>query len=572
MAIRRTGTDELLARAGADPARLRDVHREAERAGISAVESAQRLQLVEARPLARALAEALGVPFAEAVDQDALDLDLVRPLSLAMAREAGVLPLHRDGDAVRVAIADPRALAMLEDLRLLYRAPVRPVVVPADVLREATNKAYDRAARSASAVMEEIEEESRGDDLAENLSLNEDLLDDPNQAPIIRFVNTLLTQAVKDRASDIHIEPFERELVVRFRIDGVLYEIVKPPPKLQASIVSRVKIMSGLNIAEKRIPQDGRIRTRFAGREIDLRVSTLPVRHGERVVMRILEKGQVFNLDQIGMASETVGNFRRLIQRPHGILLVTGPTGSGKTTTLYSALAEINAPDLNILTIEDPIEYELRGIGQTQVNPKIDLTFASALRAHLRQDPDVIMVGEIRDKETADNAVQASLTGHLVFSTLHTNDAATAFSRLVDMGVEPFLVSSSLLAVLAQRLVRRLCPHCKVPYEPSDVELHEAGIARSRVAGHVVFKAGGCATCLQTGYKGRAGIYELLMVSDGVRQLVMSGATAGAVKRKAVEEGMATLRDDGVRQVLAGLTSIDEVMRVTQEDSAAELD
>jgi general secretion pathway protein E len=274
-------------------------------------------------------------------------------------------------------------------------------------------------------------------------------------------VNTLLTQAIKDRASDIHIEPFEKELVVRFRIDGVLYEIVKPPPRLQASIVSRVKIMSGLNIAEKRIPQDGRIRIRMAGREIDLRVSTLPVRHGERVVMRILEKGEVFSLDGVGMEAQELNTFRRYIRRPHGIILVTGPTGSGKTTTLYSALSEINKPDLNILTIEDPIEYELKGIGQTQVNSKINLSFASALRAHLRQDPDVIMVGEIRDKETADNAVQASLTGHLVFSTLHTNDAAGTFTRLIDMGVEPFLVASSLLMVLAQRLVRRLCPECK---------------------------------------------------------------------------------------------------------------
>ena len=379
-------------------------------------------------------------------------------------------------------------------------------------------------------------------------------------------MNSLLSNAVKDRASDIHIEPFEKELVVRFRIDGVLYEIVKPPPKLHASIVSRVKIMAGLNIAEKRIPQDGRIRTRFAGREIDLRVSTLPVRHGERVVMRILEKGTVFSLDGVGMAKDTVALFREVIQRPHGIVLVTGPTGSGKTTTLYSALAEINAPDLNILTIEDPIEYELRGIGQTQVNPKIDLTFASALRAHLRQDPDVILVGEIRDKETADNAVQASLTGHLVFSTLHTNDAATAFTRLIDMGVEKFLVTSSLLAVLAQRLVRRLCPQCKLAYTPLDAQLAEAGLTRAMVAGHTVYKAVGCPACLTTGYKGRTGIYEFLAVHDDVRELVLQNAPAISVARRARELGMRSLRNDGIRVVLEGGTSLDEVMRVTQED------
>jgi general secretion pathway protein E len=371
---------------------------------------------------------------------------------------------------------------------------------------------------------------------------------------------------VKDRASDIHIEPFEKELVVRFRIDGVLYEIVKPPPKLQASIVSRVKIMAGLNIAEKRIPQDGRIRTRFAGREIDLRVSTLPVRHGERVVMRILEKGTVFSLDGVGMSADTVALFREVITRPHGIVLVTGPTGSGKTTTLYSALAEINAPDLNILTIEDPIEYELRGVGQTQVNPKIDLTFASALRAHLRQDPDVILVGEIRDKETADNAVQASLTGHLVFSTLHTNDAATAFTRLIDMGVEKFLVTSSLLAVLAQRLVRRLCPQCKVAYTPMPGELAEAGVDSQRFHGHVLYKGVGCPACLMTGYKGRTGIYEFLSVSDEVRELVLRNAPANQVARRARELGMRSLREDGMRVVAEGRTSLDEVMRVTQVD------
>lgn len=565
MSIRRAGLEEILAQKGVEASRLRDARKESERGGVGFVEGLQRTQATTPATIARSLSEMLGLPFRDAIDVDAVDSELVRPVSMAMAREEGFLPLWREGGFVRIALSDERAMGMLEDLRVLYRAPVRPFVVPHDVLRDATNKAYDRAARSASAVMEEIRDEGAGDDLADDLSLAEDLLDDPNQAPIIRFVNTLLTQAVKDRASDIHVEPFERELVVRFRIDGVLYEIVKPPPKLQASIVSRVKIMAGLNIAEKRVPQDGRIRTRIAGREIDLRVSTLPVRHGERVVMRILEKGTVFNLDQVGMGKDLVAAFRALIQRPHGILLVSGPTGSGKTTTLYSALAEINAPDLNILTIEDPIEYELRGIGQTQVNPKIDLTFASALRAHLRQDPDVILVGEIRDKETADNAVQASLTGHLVFSTIHTNDSAGAFTRLIDMGVEPFLVSSSLIAVLAQRLVRRLCPECREPYTPTDTELAEAGVSRAIVTGNV-FRAKGCPACLSTGYRGRIGIYELLMVDDSIRQLVTARESAGIIARKAREHGLLTLREDGMRQVREGVTSLDEVMRVTQED------
>jgi general secretion pathway protein E len=564
MAIRRPPMESLLERAGADLSKLKEARRESERAGISLLEGAQRVQAATPQAASRAFAELLFLPWFPSIELEAIQLELIRKLSLALAREEGVLPLWPENDTIKVAITDARGLSVLEDLRVLYGKNIRAVVVPGDVLRDAINKTFDRAAQSASAVMEEIKQDQE-DELSSDLSLDADLLDDPNQAPIIKFVNTLLTQAVKDRASDIHIEPFERELAVRFRIDGMLYEIVKPPPKLQASIVSRVKIMSGLNIAEKRIPQDGRIRTRIAGREIDLRVSTLPVRHGERVVMRILEKGQVFNLDQIGMSAVMVAEFRRLIQRPHGILLVTGPTGSGKTTTLYSGLAEINAPDINILTIEDPIEYELKGIGQTQVNPKIDLTFASALRAHLRQDPDVIMVGEIRDKETADNAVQASLTGHLVFSTLHTNDSAGAFTRLTDMGVEPFLVSSSLLAVLAQRLVRRLCPQCKTPYSPSDIELKEAGLAREALV-KPIYKAVGCQACLGTGYKGRTGIYELLMVTDGVRQLVMANAPANHIKRKAVEEGCTTLRDDGIRQVLEGLTALDEVMRVTQED------
>ena len=378
-------------------------------------------------------------------------------------------------------------------------------------------------------------------------------------------MNSLFTEAIKERASDIHIEPFEKELSVRFRIDGVLYERVKPPARLQASIVSRVKIMAGLNIAEKRIPQDGRIRTRMAGREIDVRVSTMPVRHGERVVMRLLEKGSVFNLEGVGMNERVVGAFRKLIRLPHGIIIVCGPTGSGKTTTLYSALSEINTPDKNILTIEDPVEYELKGIGQTQVNHKIDLTFASVLRAHLRQDPDVILVGETRDKETAENAIQASLTGHLVFTTLHTNDAPTAFTRIIDMGIEPFLVASSLVAILAQRFVRRLCDECREPFHPTAAELKEVGLTPDRVTGPL-YKAVGCPACNHKGYAGRTGIYELLVVSDELRSVVTGGADAGVIKRRAISEGMATLRDDGLAKALAGHTTLDEVLRVTQED------
>lgn len=565
MGIRRDPIDQLLAHRGVAPEVIEAARVQAEKSGVDLVEGMSRSEHVDGGVLGRTIADSLGLPFLDAIDVEQVDESLVRKVSLGLARENGILPLWERGGQVEVALTSSRALPNLDDLRVLFGRPVQGVVVTPALLREATNQAYDKASQSASAVMEEMDEDEGGEE-GGDLNLAEDLLDDPNQAPIIRFVNSLFTQAIKERASDIHIEPFEKELLVRFRIDGVLYEVVKPPPRLQASIVSRVKIMAGLNIAEKRIPQDGRIRTRMAGREIDVRVSTMPVRHGERVVMRLLEKGSVFNLEQVGMPSDTTEAFRKLIRLPHGIILVCGPTGSGKTTTLYSALSEINSPDKNILTIEDPVEYELRGIGQTQVNHKIDLSFASVLRAHLRQDPDVILVGETRDKETAENAIQASLTGHLVFSTIHTNDAPTAFTRLIDMGIEPFLVASSLVAILGQRLVRRVCPDCKVPHHPTAQELREVGLEPKDIVGATIFKAVGCPECNMKGYAGRTGIYELLIVSDELRAVVTGGADAGVIKRHAVDEGMRTLRMDGLKKALEGLTTLDEVMRVTQED------
>jgi general secretion pathway protein E len=446
MGIRRESLDELLLAKGADKAKIADARTQAERAGLSLLGGIVRTQAVDDDMLAATLGEMTGLQVLGEVDAEQIDVDLIRQVPMSLAREQRVLPLWERDGVIEVALGAPSAMTAVDDFRVLFQKPVKPFIMAPGQLGDLINSAYDAASRTASAVIDEIEEEEGY--VADDLQLGEDLLDDPNQAPIIRFVNSLLTQAIKERASDIHIEPFEKELSVRFRVDGVLYEVVKPPRRLQASIVSRVKIMAGLNIAEKRIPQDGRIRTRMAGREIDLRVSSLPVRHGERVVMRILEKGSVFSLDGIGMSDAALAEFRQLIRKPHGIVLVCGPTGSGKTTTLYSALSEINSPEKNILTIEDPIEYELMGIGQTQVNPKIELTFASVLRAHLRQDPDIILVGETRDKITADNAIQASLTGHLVFTTLHTNDAPGAFTRLIDMGVEPFLVSSSVVAIL----------------------------------------------------------------------------------------------------------------------------
>ena len=517
---------------------------------------------------ARAFSRLSGLPVLEAINLDSIEPESIRALPHHLAREHSVLPLYMDANGeLLIGMADLGAIDLLDDLRMLYGYPIRPVLVPSDVLSQATQEAYDKAAQSAEAIIDQADDDVEGE---ADLDLEDaELLDDPNQAPIIRFVNAVLSQAIKERASDIHIEPYEKDLVVRYRVDGVLKESLRPPSKFKNTIVARIKIMAGLNIAEKRLPQDGRIRRKLGGREIDLRVSTVPVRHGERVVMRILEKGKVFSLDKIGMAGETLSVFRELIRRPHGILLVTGPTGSGKSTTLYSALTEINSPDKNILTIEDPVEYEAPGIGQVQVNHKIDLTFASALRAFLRQDPDVILVGEIRDSETANNAVQASLTGHLVFSTLHTNDAATAFARLGDMDVEPFLVADTVLGVLAQRLVRTLCPECREPHVPDEIELREVGCTNEQIAqvpNATIYRAVGCEECNGVGYAGRTGIYEFLENSDEVERLVIQNAPSGQITRVAREAGMFTLFEDGIRKVFQGVTTFEEIKRVTSAE------
>ena len=568
MGIRREPIDQLLIARGVDPAVVEKARAQLDIGSQNLADEVARTEGADPTLVARTVAESMGMPWLDEIDPEQIDVTMVRKISLGLSREQGVLPLwETEDERIVVAIAGPSSLDAVDDMRVLFNKPVDAYVVGPERLTKMANMAFDKASQTAHAVMAEVAEETGTDDDDLQLIDNDDLLDDPDQAPIIRFVNSLFTQAIKDRASDIHIEPFDKELVVRFRTDGVLTEVVKPPPRLQASIISRIKIMSGLNIAEKRIPQDGRIRTKMGGREIDVRVSTMPVQHGERVVMRLLEKGSVFALEGTGMSPTIIRHFRKLIRQPHGIILVCGPTGSGKTTTLYSALSEINSPDKNILTIENPVEYELRGIGQTQVNAKIDLTFASVLRAHLRQDPDIILVGETRDRETAENAIQASLTGHLVFTTIHTNDAPSAFTRIIDMGIEPFLVASSLIAVLAQRLVRRLCPDCKEAYTPSDEELHELGLHRSFLQGRQFHRAVGCPECSNKGYSGRCGIHELLIVSEPLRQKCTSGADASQLKKIAIAEGMKTLRDDGLLKVLEGVTSVEEILRVTSEDA-----
>ncbi len=512
--------------------------------------------------LSKALAIQMEMPFLEKIDIDQIPDDLVQKVPISFAKQHTVLPLLRLGDSVMAVIEDPIDTDALDDLSLLLGVRLSPVVALPDVIKEAINRVYDRATGLAHEAVQHLQTEEEGEDIDALDLLDEQGGDD---APIIRFVNALLRDAVKSRASDIHIECFERCVTVRNRVDGILYKKVEAPKTAQSPIVARVKIMAGLNIAEKRLPQDGRIRRKIAGKDIDVRVSTVPTSHGERIVMRILDRSNILlSLDDLGFSKENRENFESLVTRPHGILLVSGPTGSGKTTTLYAALSRINSPDINILTCEDPVEYQLPGVGQMQVNAKIDLTFANGLRAFLRQDPDVIMVGEIRDRETAEIAIQASLTGHLVLATVHTNDAPGAVTRLVDMGVEPFLVSSTLIGVLAQRLVRNLCKVCKQPYEPEAEQMRELGLKPQ--PGRQFYHEVGCNKCLETGYRGRSGIYELLNIDDEVRRLILQNTDAGSIKRYAVSKGMKTLLDDGARKAMLGDTTAEEILRVAKDE------
>jgi general secretion pathway protein E len=519
--------------------------------------------------VAQALAAQLDLPYLSRIPIEAINPELLKLIPINFAKQARILPLSVDGEGVVMAVADPLDTTVLDHARLLVQQNVHPQVALGTTIVDAINSVYDRALNEAEQLVGEMEAQDL-DTLAHELEEPRDLLEADEEAPIIRLVNSLLFRAAKERASDIHIEPMERELIVRFRVDGVLQEIIKPPKRYQNSIISRVKVMGQLNIAEKRLPQDGRIRIKLAGRDIDIRLSTIPTSHGERIVMRLLDKTEVLlDLAEIGMSQEILKQVDAIIRRAHGIVLVTGPTGSGKTTTLYGALSRINTTDQNILTIEDPVEYQLKGIGQMAISPKIGLTFAAGLRSFLRQDPDVIMVGEIRDKETAEIAIHASLTGHLVFSTVHTNDSAGAITRLVDMGIEPFLVASSLTAILAQRLVRRLCSDCREPYTPSEEELREVGLTKeglARLGRAQIYRGTGCPACNHTGYLGRTGIYEFLLVDDDIRGLVLKNVDSASIKRVSTGKGMKTLLEDGARKVAIGETGIAEVLSVTQED------
>ncbi|HTG00260.1 MAG TPA: type II secretion system ATPase GspE [Nitrospirota bacterium] len=523
-----------------------------------------RLNFVTEEAVLKALGLQLGLPYQAELGE--IDRELAIKVPITYAKKAVVLPLRKENGTVLAATSEPLNLSTAEDLATLLGADVSLCLAPTEKILDTVNRIHSEGMNRAEDTAQEMEEEDLSF-LAAELDEPTDLLEVTDDAPIIRLVNSLLSQAIRERASDIHIEPFEKEMVARFRIDGILYNILTIQKRFQASIASRVKIMSGLNIAEKRLPQDGGMRIKIGGRDVDIRVSIVPTAFGERIVLRLLyRESALLPLDKIGFSGDTLARFHEFIERPHGIILVTGPTGSGKTTTLYAALSKINSPDKNIITIEDPIEYQLKGIGQIQVNPKIQLTFAAGLRSVLRQDPDVILVGEIRDSETAEIAIQAALTGHLVFSTLHTNDAAGAVTRLLDMRIEPFLISSSVMAILAQRLVRVLCRECREPYQMTPAEINELEV-KTGTEGKTVYRAKGCPACFNTGYLGRSAIYELLSMDDEIRQLIMKNTDASTIKALAMQKGMRTLRQDGAARVLEGLTSVDEVVRVTQKEA-----
>ncbi len=512
--------------------------------------------------LAKEYAEYATLPYIETITEDMADLTLLAKAPLKFLRDNLVMPVKKEGNIFIVA-ANPLNFQPLDELDLLLGGSSRYAVAPENVLSSAINKYYP--IEGAKEMIEELGAEQGGvaiEEIGET-----DILTQASDAPIIKLVNNILVQAVKNGASDIHIEPFEKELRVRYRVDGVMQEIMKPPKRVQGALVSRLKIMSNLNIAEKRIPQDGRIQIKVADKAVDIRVSVLPVAHGERVVMRLLDKSRGFSkLEDVGFSPRDYEVLTRNIERPNGILYVTGPTGSGKTTTLYAILAVLNKPEENIITVEDPVEYQMAGVSQVQVNEKVGMTFAAALRSILRQDPDTVMIGETRDQETAQIAIQAALTGHLVLSTLHTNSAAASITRLIDMGVEPFLIASSVAMVLAQRLVRKLCEACKKPYTPDEALLSRLGVTKADCEGKTIYEAGGCPECMESGYRGRIAIFEIMEMSDKIAELTVQRADTSLISKQAIKDGMIFLVQDGWRKILLGVTTIEEVLAVATMD------
>jgi general secretion pathway protein E len=523
--------------------------------------------------------EALGmryeIPFWPELPMENIGTDFSKKVSIQFLKRHFIVPMTipsptgkaadpRTTEVVNIiAVNDPSNFNAVDDLvNILQLDDYKLVLSTKQAILAAINLSFDLSQDSAEQLVQNMEEDS---DIISEIEVTADLLEDTSDAPIIKLVNHILSQSIKARASDVHIEPYQDSFKVRYRVDGILYDLLTPPKWIQPALTSRIKVMAKLNIAEKRLPQDGRFEVKIGQQLIDVRTSTLPTSFGERVVMRLLNKtGSVFDLAEVGFSPNQLKQIEQLVKAPNGIILVTGPTGSGKTTTLYSILSSINKPDINIITIEDPVEYQLKGISQIQVNPKIDLTFARGLRSIVRQDPDVVLVGEIRDHETAEIAIQASLTGHLVFSTLHTNDSASAITRLVDIGVEPFLISSAVSAVIAQRLVRVLCNNCKEPYKP-DMALQTLGVRPDRLRNYTFYRAKGCDQCFNTGYRGRIGIFETLVMGYKLKTLIQRTYDSFQIKQEALKLGLVTLRRDGIEKVLRGITSIEEVVRVTQK-------
>jgi len=523
-------------------------------------------EVIKEEELLKALAFQLDLQYYERLPINDIDPRLVDHIPISFCKDNRVVPIARDDFNVTVAVADPLNIYPLDDLRLILSTNILMVVSPDSVIDQTINRVYERAQDASNKALQElnVDLEDSGLDLP-----TKDLLEaGDDEKPIIRLVNGLLAKAVKEKASDIHIEPYESEVVVRFRVDGALKDEMRLQKHIHQNLVSRIKITGSLNIAEKRVPQDGRFSIRVAGKEVDIRLSVLPTSQGERVVMRLLDKTSgAKRLDQMGLDIEMANRWNLLINQKHGIILVTGPTGSGKSTLLYASLMGVCTPDINVLTIEDPVEYRLAGVSQIQVNPKVGLSFAEGLRSILRQDPDVIMIGEIRDKETAQIAVQSSMTGHLVLSTLHTNDTATAVTRLMDFEIEPFQISSALLGVMATRLVRRLCVSCKESYEPSLKELEILGVTKDKLFSGKIYREGsGCETCGNRGYLGRLGVHELLIFDDQMRELILKTQDGQTIKKAALEKGMKTLRDSALRKVIEGHTSLQEAIQKTQTD------
>jgi len=526
---------------------------ETKRTGIKLEKALEKLGFITEEDIAKARADASGVPYMN-LEEYVIDVSLTRLIPETVANKYKAVPLFKILDTLTVAMVDPKDIEALDNIRRISKVSnVDPVLVSARSIEQVLD-AYYGAGNSIEEIVKTIGNKK-------GFAQNSSLIDIAEEAPIIKLVNILINNAVKNRVSDIHIEPEAEVLRIRYRIDGILHEEHSLPKKLQNAVISRIKILSNIDIAENRRPQDGKISVKLNNKDLDIRVSTFPTVHGENVVMRLLDRSSILlGLENLGFTKENLDIFSKMIQQPNGIILVTGPTGSGKTTTLYSALSTISSMEKNIITIEDPVEYELPLIRQTQVNSKVDVTFANGLRSILRQDPDVIMVGEIRDKETAEVAIQASLTGHLVFSTLHTNDAPSSLTRLIDMGIEPFLISSSLILIVAQRLVRQICPKCKEEHSPSPAALKDLGLDENTK----FFHGKGCSFCKNTGFIGRIGIFEVLVINEIIRKIVEQKDSADVVRKKAIELGMNSLRQDGLEKVKQGLTTVEEILRVTE--------